>query len=116
LRVTPHRLRGCANPLGGFGAGRCVAFPCIPFISGDAFQSFPKKSLFCPTFISDQRLSFQPGRTKGRTSGPVAGSSLGQNVASIPSSLCDWITPHRLWASSLPRTSFTVAVSVLLRT
>ena len=39
-----------------------------------------------------------------------------QNTGAMPSSTWDWITQQILWQSTLHRTSFFMAVSVLLRT
>jgi hypothetical protein len=49
---------------------------------------------------------------EGDSSYPAAG----QHVGSIPNSPADWITQQRLWQSTLARTSFAIAWSVLLRT
>src|ERR1043166_7014389 len=43
-------------------------------------------------------------------------SPSGQNIVSMPSSHCSWFRQHRLWQTSLHRTSLTIPTSDLHRT
>jgi hypothetical protein len=61
---------------------------------------------------------FQPvnGRMARSAEHATSRGSSGQKTGSMPSSQCDWIRQQRLWQRNLHRTSFFMAVWVLLRT